>query len=332
MLTSFTPRHLFHTAVDLELWGARALQSSATTDEIRLQWAEHGNRLHAFSLFQLADLSLGGNRRRDLHALLEGTRTFAPYERVWVTEGIGYLWGARLTGPLPGWSVIPLHSGVGLSVARRLLQQPAARRNPDVVSALVRRCAGTAMPGFEQVAIEAIGLAIRNLHPQLASMFDDGLMAADPVLRACFWHGLGRGAYFATSSWQPGDAAAGALADAKRSAPDAQAATNVVAGFAWAATLVNLDTPDVLARYVAELVDDGDAVAFADGITSSLIVWQDAAPDDDRVVALLDYDSTDPCGAALGRFVRGAAEDALGLYPALRAAGRLQNVFHCEAA
>jgi hypothetical protein len=331
MLTSLSPRHLLRTALDLELRCARALQSSAPSDDTRLLWAEHANRLHAFNLFQHADRALGGYRR-DLEGLLESMRPFDPYDRVWVTEGVGYLWGGPLPSPLPPRSLIPLHAGVGLSIARRLLQQRALRRSPDAAPILFDRCARAALPGYECVAIEAIGVAVRNLHPELAPVFDDALRVADPVRRACFWHGIGRGAYFATSSWQSAVAEPPAFEDARRSVPDDQAAVNATAGYAWAATLVNLPTPDVLGRHVEALANEGDAASFADGITSALIVWQDAAPDDDRVIALVNHDFDGSCGPAAARLVRSAAEDALRLYPALRAAGRLQDVFHCEAA
>jgi hypothetical protein len=329
MLTSLSPRHLFRTALDLELQCARALQADAG-DDTRLLWAEHVNRLHAFTLFQRAGLALGRGGR-DLQGLLEFASAFDAYDRVWVTEGVGYAWGGRPTPPLPSRSLIPLHAGVGLSVARRLLQQPSVRSSPDMVPLLFDRCARASMPGYDRVAVEAIGLAVRNLHPELAPAFDGVLTRSDSALRACFWHGVGRGAYFAISSWRSAAAGPQPLDDLRRSAPDEQAAVNAIAGYAWAATLVNLPTPDVLGRHAEALTDDGEAAAFADGVTSSLIVWQDAAPDDDHVIALRDHGFEASCGPAAGRLVRGAAEDALRLYPPLRAAGRLQDVFHCEA-
>jgi hypothetical protein len=335
MLTALTPRHLFRTAVDLELHGARALAAASGSDEASLEWVEHGNRLHVFSLFHYADVVLGGTAAATLAELVNRTWDFSPYDRVWVTEGIGYLWGARTIATVPESALVPLHSGIGLSIARQVLQDPAARADIDLVATLVDRCLDCAAPGFECVSVEAIGLAVRNLQPQLALHFDHVLTDADRVFRACFWHGFGRGAYFATSNWRgAAEQAADAIHDLGAAAPDDAARLNAIAGFVWAATLVNLPTPEVLMRYLAQITDEDAAVAFAEGVTSSLVVWQHAAPDDDGIASLLACDS--PEGAHeraeewWNALVRAPAQDAVRLYPALAARGRLQHVFHCE--
>ncbi len=332
MLSAFTPRRLFLAALSAELVCARALASTAGPDDGWLQWAEHGNRLHVFRLFQYADVTVGGAAAAPMSHLLERTFDLDPYDRVWVTEGLGYLWGDRVSGDLPESSLIPVHSGVGLAIASRRLQRLPERGHMNVVAELMDRCARSALPGFEHIPIEAVGLAVRNLYPRLASHFDDELSGWDAVVRGCFWHGVGRGAYFATSNWWPtSESRACDLESLRTFASDETARTNALAGFAWAATLVNLHTPDVLSRYLAALIDEREAAAFAQGVTSSLIVWQHAAPEDGGIARLLATDPHGTAGPWRSTLLHDAARDALFEYPRIVAEGRLQDVFHCGA-
>lgn len=329
MFTELTPRHLFRTALDLELQGARALATSAGNDDTSLEWIEHGNRLHVFSLFQYADVVLGRTAAADLPEMVERTWACTPYDRVWVIEGVGYLWGDRATGSLPDSALIPLHSGIGLSAARQVLQERASRREVDLAATLVQRCLDAAAPGFECVTVEAIGVAVRNLHPRLSRGFDEVLLGSDGILRACFWHGLGRGAYFATSNWRPASkSGAFDLENLRGLATDELARSNVLAGFAWAATLVNLHTPGVLARYLRALQDEDEAAAFAEGVRSSLTIWRHCAPDDDGIATLLACEPHDGGDGAWHALVRSPAEEALRQCAALAVGGRLPQLFH----
>jgi hypothetical protein len=325
-------RDLLRTALDIEVESADALAETAASAEERAAWAEHGNRLHVFRLFQYSDHVLGDVDRMTLDQALDAASRLDPYERVWVTEGIGY----RLRRPpaecpsLPAASLVPLHAGMGLSIAARWLQ-----RAPD--SSMVALVAGVAdeggrasRRGCERVTWEALGLAVRTLAPQLAARFDAAVGARSTADRACFWHGFGRGSYFAISNWDAIGLASARVVDSIRTlASDRTAELNALAGFAWAVTMVNLRSPEVLDAYVPALLDPGgSAAAIADGVESALIVWQHAAPDDDGVERLLAYRA---CRLAADDhwnvIVRPAALSARARYPAVAAEGRIQDVF-----
>jgi len=317
--------------MDLELDGARALQAAAETEACRTHWAEHANRLHVFSLFQYADLVVRrrpGCRLPDLLARLDD---LSPYDRVWVSEGVGYSWGDTIDGPLPGCATIPVHSGVALSIAQRRLASTRGSVGADIVGDLIDCCAASAQPGCEYIAVEAIGLAVRNLHPRLTPMFDAAL-ADDVILNACFWHGAGRGAYFATSNWQVTSITL-VLHNLRAMTGSAVGRTNAFAGLAWAVILVNLFDPAVLARYVAVLEGGSETAAFAEGVRTALIAWQHCSPGDDGIRQLLA--SRPPAAIASASWdeaVRRPAEQALNQFPGVATAGRIGRLFYCEAA
>jgi hypothetical protein len=330
MLRELTPRRLFRLAMDLELDGARALRATAETEAGRMHWAEHANRLHVFSLFQYADLLVPRTPACRLPDLLARLEDVGSYDRVWVSEGVGYSWGDAIDGPIPGFATIPVHSGVGLAIAQRCLASSGGAGSPGLVSQLIDRCAASALPGFEYIAVEAIGLAVRTLHPRLAPTFD-AVLANDLILQGCFWHGAGRGAYFATSNWQVA-AITPVLHNLRAMTGSAVARTNAFAGFAWAVTLVNLFDPAVLARYVAALEEGDEAAAFADGVRTALIAWQHCSEDDGIRQLLAGPPPADVASARWDAVVRRPAEQALNEFPAVTTSERIGSLFYCEAA
>jgi hypothetical protein len=321
MLSALSPRQLFRAALDLELTSASALEASASTPSARLHWTEHRNRLHAFGLFQFADITLGADERADLADLVAAAFDFAPFDRIWIIEGSGYWWANRAlaltlpprvtTARFAEASLIPLHAGVGLAIATHMLRDIDHAGVCRLFGRLVDRCRAFAAPGFECVALEASGLAVRTLHPRLGRWFDDCLRD-DPVLRRCFWHGIGRGTYFAPSNWMSTPAVTWrSVAALPGTGDDAAAKNGAVRGFAWAVTLVNMRAPGVLERYARVMIDACDVEPLARGVQSALVAWQHAAPDDGSLDLLLTYE---PVGAAASR-----AWNVLVREPALRA-------------
>jgi hypothetical protein len=342
MLATLTPRNLFRAALDFGMASAQALEKAAPEGASRLRWAELHNRLHAYKLFQYADRTLGVGESAPvaLPELIGRTLPLCEADRVWTAEGASYYWSEACSSAgykpalsreaAPEWATIPLHAGLGLFVATRRLG--GARSGDAVAEALASDVAASAMPGFERVAFESAGLVARTLHPHLLPALDRALSANDRVLRACLWHGFGRGSYFAPSNWTQGPASFRCAADAiARAAPDATAKRNAMAGLIWAVNLVNLRSPEVLAAVVACLPRDCDPEAFANGIMSSLAVWKHAAPGDPAMGRLIEYQPTDPKERdAWETLVRRPAELSRQAFPRLRAEEKLQDVFHFQ--
>jgi hypothetical protein len=138
-------------------------------------------------------------------------------------------------------------------------------------------CRENSQDGYRGAALEALGLVVYRFHRDLVGALDAALADADPDLPAYYWHGVGRAIYLSSEyvlPWQPID-----WPTVARIAPDGPGQRNVIAGLAWALTLINMRHPrvmeGVLRRHGAAL-SEGDA--FADGVTSSVAVRYDITP------------------------------------------------------
>ncbi len=330
----------------------RLLQESAKVaqtalpGEVGLEWLELANKLEAFEHFQDARLDLAAGERPLAEQVLRAA-ALGPYRAVWTVEGLGYArarsaWAAaaapgrlladlRLEG-LPLGAVLPLHTGAGLCFADRLLAADGAR-NPEGLARWHASWEENAGPGYGCIAVEALGLVARNLHPYLLSGLGELLGSIDPVLAEHLWHGAGRGLYFAPTHAVPHSGALGrAFEKAWREPPDEPGRRNATAGLAWALTLVNLRHPAILAgvlrRHDGEI---GSAEAFSNGVASAVLVWYDIVGLDFHLDAFLAHRPDGRALAALWRDrVVAPCEEALQhTYPRLRQSGGMAPLFRC---
>lgn len=339
-----------------------------------LPWRELEDKLEAFELFKYARERLGipitpGAAVMPLAEQLRRRAGLDTYSAVWVTEGLGYAHGAgawsaggeprRLLADasaagLPAQALIALHAGMGLAFAERSLAPlsaapggggpgPAGESSSlgAALAGFLSLCRGNAAGGYEEITREALGLVARNLHPHLVAPIAARLAGIDALLVEYFWHGVGRGAYFAPAHALPYvGSARRSLAELEQATPDPPARSNALAGFAWALALVNIRRPEVVEGFLrqhrerflptapaapatpATPADNaGDfSAAVASGIASAVLVWhrsvgEDAwlgrflahAPDpaDRQAVALWRRQVKEPCAAAL-EIARGA--------------------------
>lgn len=336
----------------------RLLQQSAEVVHTTLpgeaghEWRELANKLEAFACFRQAPglLGLAPGAVPPLAEQLRRASMLGAYRSVWATEGLGYAhaetaWTAAsaprqlLSGVgakgLPARAVVPLHSGAGLSFAGRLLATGGPRDRADLAR-WISLWEENARAGYGCIAVEALGLVARNLYPFLVPRLGELLVAVDPVLAEYLWHGVGRGLYFAPTHAFPYSGALGrAFEKAWREPPDAPGRRNATAGLAWALTLVNLRDPGVLAdalqRHEREI---GSAEAFANGVSSAVLVWYDVVGLDTHLAAFLQDrpQGAGPGVKALWRdLVLSPCEEALRqTYPQLRQSGGLAPLFRCQ--
>jgi hypothetical protein len=285
---------------------AAALGAISPRRRGRLAWRELANKLLAFETFRRA-----GRRARagaggpPLAALAARELALGrPGRTVWALEGLGYGHAERRTGRdawTPGWvevdgaglpaaSLIALHSGIGLSLARRrlaaLADAPAAELRSGVAG-YPAACREVALPGHAAPLLEALGFIARLRLARRAGEVAAALAPLDEEAHACFWHGWGRALYFVPGHAAPrAGARARMIAALAREAPRGEARDNALAGLAWAATLVNLRHPQVLEELLrrpaaepgfAELASEP---GFAHGVGSAVLVWRDCAPHD----------------------------------------------------
>jgi hypothetical protein len=288
---------------------------------VRAAWRELENKVHAFEWFTFAAPRLGDPAAGPAELARRASRVDAladPYTGLWAMEGLGYAGagagqaasprpeamaagGDPLAG-LPGRAVVPWLSGSALAVAEHLLaaleREEGAER--DLVPRWLRHCRDGPCGGHGELAVEALGLVVRTLAPWRLAALDEVLAGIGPVLADYLWHGVGRGLYFAPMHLLPWSGGwRRAYAKARSEPPRESARRNAIAGLAWALTLVNVRSPEVVAACVAGsgVEQDGEA-AVANGASSALAVWRQWAGTDVLLERFLAYQ---PEGASRGR-------------------------------
>jgi hypothetical protein len=261
---------------------------------------EFQNKVHALEWFAYVDSRAGLDGRASLADWLQLVQALNLDDRAWAAEGLGYhaarrawLGGelqGRLQAELPQWSLIVLHTGMGMFLAERILEQVVS--NGQLLEALGRFCSlclANSKPGYEGCAVEQLGLVARTLHPRKIPEIDRILHENSPDLREYLWHGVGRALYFSPANFLPwGNSGRRAIDMAQDEAGDEGARKNAVAGASWAFTLVNLRTPEVMERFLKEHGANLLAEpAFVDGVRSALTIWRELQPEDPALPKLL---------------------------------------------
>lgn len=346
-----TPRRTLKTALDAAQLAAYAAGSIAPEGFGRTAFTEFQNKLEAFNLFAHVDLvlELPSGRNLSLQELVERASSLGPFRSVWAMEGAGHFYAETRTASgrpvilrnedeaLPTHSLTALHAGAGLSFAERALAELKERSSDgDIANALhsfVKICDESSHPSYAGATYEALGLVARNLHPHLIERIDSQLSRADEAMRGYFWHGTGRGLYFAPTNFIPIGASRRAVSQAMKEPPHELGRLNALSGLAWALTLVNIRHAATLESFLSENASGNqEAEAFANGISSALIVWRDCAPDDYAPEALCTHSPNDPRTRTLWeKCVSSPCAEGLDLYHALlREAGGIGRLFRYQ--
>jgi hypothetical protein len=301
-------------------------------------------------------LDLEADADQPLAALVERTTIMETFPRLWAVEGLGNYFGDQAleraaatgvdpeglltdasAGPLPPWSLTMLHAGIGMSNAKAVLAGLDPASSPHVVRSAILRfttlCRTSSRPGYAGAALESLGLATRTLYPNLVSLIDRELPVVAPEIRGYFWHGAGRAMYFSPMNMLPSSNAPwGLIAALEHETPDAAAYQDALAGISWALTVVNMRHPVVMEtflRHHGALAVEHDA--FANGLTSSLMMRYDTSRDDAYIGPFLHHEPAGDAAAvsAWRKLVREPGERALHTtYGELQRAGALEELFH----
>lgn len=296
-----TPRIAIKTLIRAIRDSAGIVELATFHREGKVVWRELQNKLFSFFLFEHVDsmLNISLTSEPSLSQLLSHASRLGSFIAVWAAEGIGHYYSdwhfsrERLPEQLlsavdiqdfPASNLVPLHAGLGLSLAESLLA--ATEKNKMDVSTAVNRmnefCEKNVRKGFQEEVFEGLGLATRNLYPHLVPAIDLHLSRLDPGLLAYFWHGIGRAIYFAPSNFAPfRNAPWKAVQMCLREPSHSLGRRNALAGFVWALTLVNLRSPEVMATFLKHHWKDVAADdVFANGVCSALMIWHDCDPSD----------------------------------------------------
>jgi len=265
--------------------------------ENRVPWRELQNKFEVFRLFEYADSVLAhgeGLTWERLPYCVALARQLDPYQSLWIIEGLGHhysecnLLSAQSKGlfalpdefDLDTRCLIPLHAGMGLSLATRSLshlngESPASRIREAIRQFLVL-CDRHGRRGYTAAAVEALGLVAYQFHLSLLEKIDNELQEIAPRAVGYFWHGVGRALYFDPANILPTTASIGSLKISQKLPPHEVGRGNAMAGLAWAIALVNLRHPEVLERFL-ELHGHWlpNRLAFSDGVTAALTIWEE---------------------------------------------------------
>ena len=304
-------RFMTKTAVDLAQCAAGTAAVLSPDSNNQLAWLELQNKLETFNLFAHIDVEL--DLLQDgacLREVIARALCLGPYRSVWAMEGVGH-WYVELddsatarinlkaeADTLPASSLIPLHSGAGLSFAERCLETTTDRHTDAQVRTTLQRfvalCNEKSHGAYVGAAYEALGLVTRNLHPHLLPQIDQHLAEIDEELVSYFWHGVGRGLYFAPTNFLLlGENSRSLMAHVQQESLHEAARLNTLSGLIWALVLVNIRHPQILETFIGANLDELDREIFAGALCSAIAVWHHSSPDKRQLVALWRHRPSD---------------------------------------
>jgi hypothetical protein len=280
----------------------------APDESMRSAWTEVHNKVEAFRAFEHADALVGAPAgAHTITELLQRAGALPPPLSVWAAEGIGYHTTALLCrrqlrdrapwmqrGMTPEWTQIPLHAGMGSALAVEVLEGAGTKPTQDGIASVLGRfedlCRAMSAEGWHEVALEAFGFALQGMFGELSAQVNRCVRTARPTLAGLVSHGIGRAVYFAPSAALPlADTRRRVLDDVVAGAGEPRDLANTIAGFAWAATLVNLRNPAVVEPYAEDAVRLGVEREFARGVHDALAAWRSCAPGDPNAAQFLSH-------------------------------------------
>jgi hypothetical protein len=240
----------------------------------------------------------------------------------------------------PKWdgAWLMLHAGQGMQFAKYYVDRMKTRSDAEIEHAVKRAvvlCRANSRPGYFGAAMESLGLVSRFMGDKAyCHKVNQVLLSYAPDCRGYFWRGCGRAIYFHPLNFFPRLLAPnGAINMAKREAPDPEALENLMAGIAWAMTVVNMVTPEVMEWALANHDDYfSGSPGYFSGVISSCVMRYDTSPDLEDIQKFRYYkpDQSNPVLAGLWNSkITGSLNTAFDvIYPLLKKHRRLDEVFH----
>ena len=330
----FTTRQLGEKMLHAMKYASGLLRKTLPSSEYSIALQELENKLNAFTLFEHVDLKLRIDlyRAPSLAESLQRTDLLEIYDRLWATEGLGYLYAGfhivqgkplelllnqRETSRLSSSRMVPLHAGIGLAMSKSLLAATEAGQGKAVMMLdFVESCRDALLPEYREIGYEALGLTTHNLYPHLIAEAEQILAGIDPSLVDYFWHGAGRAIYFSPTSFLPGQSAPWQTYEICLQEPaSGSGRRNAVTGFAWALTLVNIRHPEILSSFLrhhgSRLAEEK---AFYNGVWAALIIWLGWAGEDFYFNAMMQFRPDADLDEFWDNLVVQACKDALDYY------------------
>jgi hypothetical protein len=352
-LRIFTPDYIAKLSqrVSIQLKETGRIFSSG--ENLRLALKELKNNVEVFRLVENASRLLAlppSGQDFDLGKAVEAAYVLGQFPDLWAVEGLGHdyamtFWekkklirGILTEGQaraLPDKCLTMMHAGLGLAFAQQLMNRitpysPAADIR-DVLREFVALVKNNSRKGYQGAAYESLGLVTRFWHSQMVNLVDQYMQEVEPEAVAYFWHGVGRSLYFFPTYFVPG--LWSAWIPVEQEPPNELAKLNMIAGLAWATTVVDVRQPQIMEGILKTY---GDIVsktpAFTNGVMSTLIMGLDITPGDQYIRQFLEYKPSDRSVAELwNRLVGCPGNDAVQrIYPVLKKHNCLGRVFRYQ--
>jgi len=298
------------------------------------------------------DLKLDDADRTALTFLVDRAAAVAVDQRLAAVEAVGTHAGQRalaesggdpqdvLTGEstrdLPPWSLTMLHAGVGVSFANAVLSRLTPDSPGDYVRHAVTRfaalCRRSARRGYAGAMIESFGMVARLLFQDMVPQLDREIRQTEPDMRGFFWHGVGRATYIDPLALLPSVSERRQLVvRVRQEAGDDEAYADALSGVAWAMAWTNIESPEVLELFLQHhAVPASGREAFANGVSSAIVVLHDVDPGDARIMRFVTHAPTSPdAAAAWASLVTGPCQEGLDrTYRELQQTCALGQLFH----
>jgi hypothetical protein len=352
-LRVFSPSYVTKLIQEVSIQWKETRRVFSSVENFRLGWEELKNNSEVFTLVknvsQLLAIPQSGHNF-DLEKAVDGAYALGQFPDLWAVEGLGHdyaltFWGRSrpirgiLTEgqarALPDKSLTMMHAGLGLAFAEKLMERvtpySAASDIRRVLREFVTLVKENARGGYEGAAYESLGLVTRFWHSLMVNIVDQQMQEVEPEAVAYFWHGVGRALYFSPTYFVPG--LLSAWIPVEQEPPYELAKLNMIAGLAWATTVVDVRQPQIMEttlKYYGDVVSK--TPAFTNGVMSTLIMGSDITPGDYYIRQFLEYKPSDPQVAELwNRLVGFPANDAVQrIYPVLKKHRRLGDVFRYQ--
>ena len=213
--------------------------------------------------------------------LLEGCATRLIDSHIRKNRDLPWLADSAAQKEMVAASLLALHTGAGMSLAKFALSRCSAGATMPLLSAVIEEFLAVAnertLPNYRDCMVEPLGLVVRTLYPQWMSLISRLLSASSHEDCALFWHGSGRGLYFSPLQIVPSRRLRyWTLDEAVSDAPADHMRANLISGFFWAMTLVNIRHPEVLPYFLGGRSMEHwkpHATAISDGVSAALLVW-----------------------------------------------------------
>jgi hypothetical protein len=279
---------LLDTVLALSQRAAGSLGNRREGSAGRMRWLELQNKISAYRLFERRDFA-GSCMEEDM------IRGLDPRARLFAAEGYSYRRarsGASARDLPADFCPIATHAGAGLWLAEEALMKiHAGASECDALAEFAAECQRNAFDGFSGIMEEALGLVARTLYPHLIKRLDKHIRAMSVRFWERFWHGAGRGIYFAPSNiLRRGKVRWRGVAMCSNEAPDEIAIQNALSGFCFALTLVNIQHPEIRTALIENYPPRADECA--DGVLSALTVWALSGGDPETLEPVAAFDES----------------------------------------